>query len=392
MSCANEILQKKMQEEYFNMVETISVTTSTLDLALLVSIAHLVNQNQYVSISSIMDGLDVLIHRALLISNKISSSDNSSEFYLVKVLILSELCQEAMQLSIDFEERVLGSTMDDIFLIKGDIPDAELSAIQMLLWRTGDGFYDFRTASLWFKYAYNITSSTFGENTNAIIMARKLSVCFIQMEDADAAYESLRKGIEDTAEPAIEDYLLLFQYSLRQTKVEQPYLTDPILATLFECKDLSLKHFLPILKYCYKYGKKGSIMKTVLDGLLLVYDRSLNALIERQEKLDMIHLLVFLIRCTVHIKTTVYDAMKKEGNSRTRKLNFKAIASYFGVVCELIAEVPKDEVQGTVLLSDLEWILHTSWNLGLFCFSQGRHEEGVLMFDNINKCLSSVTS
>lgn len=37
------------------------------------------------------------------------------------------------------------------------------------------------------------------------------------------------------------------------------------------------------------------------------------------------------------------------------------------------------------LMNDLEWMLQTSWNLGLFCFSAGRHTEGMCLFDVISE-------
>jgi hypothetical protein len=47
---------------------------------------------------------------------------------------------------------------------------------------------------------------------------RKLSYCYIQNNDADAAYECLRKGIEDDANNKVEteDYLLFVKYALLQ--------------------------------------------------------------------------------------------------------------------------------------------------------------------------------
>lgn len=50
----------------------------------------------------------------------------------------------------------------------------------------------------------------------------------------------------------------------------------------------------------------------------------------------------------------------------------------------------KDNKINQILMNDLEWLLQTSWNLGLYCFSAGRNSEGMGLFDVISKVFTKV--
>jgi hypothetical protein len=45
----------------------------------------------------------------------------------------------------------------------------------------------------------------------------------------------------------------------------------------------------------------------------------------------------------------------------------------------------RDSKTNQIFMNDLEWLLQTSWNLGLYCFSAGRNSEGIILFDVISK-------
>lgn len=109
------------------------------------------------SLSTIMDGLDLLIHRAE--NNLMGTSVDSSTLYLCKIFILSELAIENSKSLVQCSDDVIRSAMDGkikhdlvfnhltllstaVFLIKEDIEEVDLSAIQIVLWRTGDFFYN----------------------------------------------------------------------------------------------------------------------------------------------------------------------------------------------------------------------------------------------------------
>lgn len=137
-------------------------------------------------------------------------------------------------------------------------------------------------------------------------------------------------------------------------------------------------------------------------------------------------------RCLIYIKTTVYERIHNDGKSRTkyvvyskvicaiitskllfltfiiRKLACKSIASYmksgkcsnedsffaesssklthiiFALVCQILNDMKLD-MTGSICIemSDLKWLMQTAYNLGLFCFSVGRNEEGGLLLGAI---------
>lgn len=50
----------------------------------------------------------------------------------------------------------------------------------------------------------------------------------------------------------------------------------------------------------------------------------------------------------------------------------------------------RDSKINQIFMNDLEWLLQTSWNLGLYCFSAGRNSEGIILFDVISKVYTKI--
>ncbi|KAI7900431.1 uncharacterized protein BX663DRAFT_517550 [Cokeromyces recurvatus] len=399
-SSSNDILKNKFEKEYFKMVENIKIGNHQ-DLALLSSIIRKINQHQYINVSNLMSSLDILIHRTENETNQTSIID-SSTLYLFKIYLLSELVLENHSRSIEFNKDILRHAMDDIYLVKEDIQLVDLSAIQLILWKTGDIFYHKKLYDLalpWYRYASSISESTFQGVNNTMILTRKLVFCYIHLNDINSTYDCLRKAIyymndddDDDMNSTIqvENSILFIKYSLLQTKEvskRKETLIIPILKNLIQSTEFKLDYFEDIFEYCYQYAKEGSVVKVILNYLFEYF-----SMIEKDNKnenqilLLFIHLLVFALKCIIHIKTNVYESVKKDGKSRTGKLNFNPISSYMNNVCQLLVTMNLDEMNNEVkLINDIEWMLQTSWNLGLFCFSAGRHEEGTLLFNIVNK-------
>jgi hypothetical protein len=67
----------------------------------------------------------------------------------------------------------------------------------------------------------------------------------------------------------------------------------------------------------------------------------------------------------------------------------KRIIFKYATVCRILDEgIDIVQQDNQVLMHDLKWMLQTAWNLGLFCFSSGRNDEGTRLFDVINKVSS----
>ncbi|KAF1797660.1 hypothetical protein FB192DRAFT_1178194 [Mucor lusitanicus] len=398
VSLLSESLQKALQIEYFKMVENIVITMDGLNM-LVVTLRKL-NQNRNVGLSTIMDGLDLLIHRAE--NNLMGTSVDSSTLYLCKIFILSELAIENSRSSVQCSDDIIRSAMDAVFLIKEDIEEVDLNAIQIVLWRTGDFFYQkccYKEALPWYHYAYAATQSMFEGTENAILLAKKLSFCHMESNDPYSAYQCMKKCHENPSKWTTQDYILLLKYGLAQTTLPQEALMNNIMEDIVESPSFQPQYFVDILEYCYQYGKKGSILKVVMDCITNYYtannidkdDGDKDALYNAQ--CLQINVLVWVLRCLVRIKTTVYEEIKNDGKSRTRKLDFISIAEYMLSVIALLGEIDMTQFTNGVseskvnckLLNDLEWMLQTSWNLGLFCFSAGRNNEGMCLFDVISE-------
>ncbi|KAI8645800.1 hypothetical protein BD408DRAFT_42855 [Parasitella parasitica] len=210
VSSVSDPLQTALQTEYFKMVENIVIIADELNI--LVLITRKLNQNSYISISSLMDGLDLLIHRAE--NNLIGTSVDSSTLYLCKIYILSDLVVENSRLLAQSNDALIRSAMDAIFLIKEDLQEVDLSAIQIILWRTGDFFYSkycYGEALSWYHYAYSATQSTFQGTDNAIILAKKLAFCHITNNDPHSAFQCMKKCHENPSNWSTEDFILLLQ-------------------------------------------------------------------------------------------------------------------------------------------------------------------------------------
>ncbi|KAI9487516.1 MAG: hypothetical protein EXX96DRAFT_647164, partial [Benjaminiella poitrasii] len=140
LSTSNEVIKNKFDKEYFKMVENI-VISNHQDLSLLSSIMRKINQLKYITISNLMSSLDLLIRRTENNKNNMITI-NSSALYLFKIHILSELVIENHSRSIKFDQEILRHAMDDVYLVKEDINLVDLAAIQLILWKTGDIFYE----------------------------------------------------------------------------------------------------------------------------------------------------------------------------------------------------------------------------------------------------------
>ncbi|CAO3628445.1 unnamed protein product [Mucor fragilis] len=397
VSLISESLHRALQAEYFKLVENVVITVD--DLNMLVVTVRKLNQNRNVGLSTIMDGLDLLIHRAE--NNLMGTSVDSSTLYLCKIFILSELAIENSKSLVQCSDDVIRSAMDAVFLIKEDIEEVDLSAIQIVLWRTGDFFYNkhcYKDALPWYHYAYAATQPTFPGTDNAIILAKKLSFCHVESKDPYSAYQCMKKCHQNPSNWTTEDFILLLKYALMQTTLPQEELINGIMEDIIESPSFQPHHFVIVLEYCYQYGKQASILKVVMGYITNYY--AANNVKEEGDKDALynaqclqINVLVWVLRCLIHIKTTVYEEAKSDGKSRTRNLDFKSIADYMLSVVTLLGEVDmnkfisrvKDNKVNCKLMNDLEWMLQTPWNLGLFCFSAGRNSEGMWLFDVISE-------
>ncbi|KAI8097803.1 uncharacterized protein B0P05DRAFT_92223 [Gilbertella persicaria] len=247
---------KIVQKEYFNLVENITLSNEQ-DLILLSFIIRELNQSECISILLLLDGLDLLIHRVQNEDASEGLQNDSSFLYLFKFNILSEMVIENYSKhQAKLDPNVLQSAIDDLYLVKGDVNELDLSAIQVVTWTTADFFYNkqlYDHALPWYRYSYNITQVNFQGTSNSVIVTQKLSFCYIQANDYNAAYECFKKGIEDAERDVeLEDHLLLLKFALMQNICSLEKAVTPILDKILVLQEFKLECFVTILEYCYQ--------------------------------------------------------------------------------------------------------------------------------------------
>ncbi|RCH78419.1 hypothetical protein CU098_000081, partial [Rhizopus stolonifer] len=158
----------------------------------------------YVSLASIIDGLDLLVRR------KKQTSINTSLLYLFKFYMLCEL---ALEVKNDYEG-VLKTSIDDLYLVTNDVDPIDISSIQLMLWKNGDYFYkkgDYKNALSWYCHTSSILTNTTTDPNNVLVLSRKLAACYAHHSDYDLAIECLEKAINIHLSLA-QDFLSLIQW------------------------------------------------------------------------------------------------------------------------------------------------------------------------------------
>ncbi|KAI8368802.1 hypothetical protein EDC96DRAFT_504416 [Choanephora cucurbitarum] len=378
-----------VQREYFGLVENVEFSCKS-DLAILALTVKRLNQSGCIITLLLLDGLDLLIHR---IQEEANTETDLGFLYLFKFNILSEMTIENFKKNkLELDENVIRASIDDIYLIKEDIDPLNMATIQAITWATADFFYNqklFQLALPWYRYSYHITKANFVETNNSIVVARKLSTCYLESNDREAAYTCYKKGIEDAGKSVtVKDYIWLLKCGFNQSSLSAKEVIPHILDQLIRLEDFQLEDFIAVLEYCYLWCKDCSVIQIVLGHVFEFYKHKDKAKGLVMTNGCFIHLLVLSLRCVLHIKTTLYESVKQNSILNTRKLRFKSIAHYIDNICTLLQASGSIEqlIQQTpALKDDLLWMVYTCWNFGLFCFGAERNDEGVCLFECISK-------
>ncbi|KAG2231710.1 hypothetical protein INT48_000450 [Thamnidium elegans] len=370
---AKDIKQRLLQDDYFEAVEKIPIPQEDNDLTNLNIIIKKICSTQLVSISKIMEGLDLLTQRAKGVSE---SKDGRIRMFKIKVLSDMVLTLEDPT---NFNPDVLRLALDDIFLVKDEMEFITLGVIQMILCKTGDNFYDKKMYSValpWYRYTMSIILSPSTDNNNIIALASKLSLCYEHLNDFNAAFDHMKQGLDspsETISATAEDYLLLLKFSFAQDQIEQ-----------------KIGNCACVIQYFYEYGREASVAKDILQYTLESIEKESSV----EYRKDHVHYIVSIMRAVIHIKTTVYERLADDGRLRAQDLHFQSIISYFNDVLRIVNEIGKDinEKPHCIRSSDIQWMTQTVYNLGLFCFNVGRNSEGRSFFQLIENISRSFTS
>ncbi|CEI96007.1 hypothetical protein RMCBS344292_10178 [Rhizopus microsporus] len=224
-SCS--VNQMTIETTFFEIMENIVITEAS-QIAILRFIINKVSQR--ISAMSIMDGIELLIHRHQDVQHV-----SAGTFYLFKIYTLYELAIDN-----DNEDYgdVIKSVMDGsfklkkekescqsliisigIYLVARSFDEIDLASIQLMLWRTGDYFNDkkdFTKAMPWYFHTSSIMTMTAEGQQNTLILARKIALCYAKGNDYTSACTWLENAMGTINKGShARDYLWLVQWSIQ---------------------------------------------------------------------------------------------------------------------------------------------------------------------------------
>ncbi|RCH98480.1 hypothetical protein CU097_014668 [Rhizopus azygosporus] len=201
--------------------------------------------SQRISAMSIMDGIELLIHRHQDVQHV-----SAGTFYLFKIYTLYELAIDN-----DNEDYgdVIKSVMDGIYLVARSFDEIDLASIQLMLWRTGDYFNDkkdFTKAMPWYFHTSSIMTMTAEGQQNTLILARKIALCYAKGNDYTSACTWLENAMGTINKGShARDYLWLVQWSIQNG--DDPTKTASFVDKLVLAQDFKPTMFTDVLDSFY---------------------------------------------------------------------------------------------------------------------------------------------
>ncbi|KAI9278004.1 hypothetical protein BY458DRAFT_554021 [Sporodiniella umbellata] len=234
---------------------------------------------------------------------------------------------------------------------------------------------EYEQALLWYL---NTSSLQLEDRDNLDLLYRKIASCYGYCQEFSLAIDYLEKTVNSTNEYS-QDILLLVVWSIQ--KREKPELVIVWIDRLVCSKGFELAMFDTILTSVFQYGIHHSIIFSILGHILNQQKNQKTKTIE-SNCLFVIHL-ISVLRCIIQVKTTIYEEVVNDGTLKIKYLDFESISGYIEHVCRFM-ENQKVLIKKTKLTDILTnhtcWISSTLWNLGLYCLSVGKQDEGTRMF------------
>ncbi|KAG2205979.1 hypothetical protein INT47_005297 [Mucor saturninus] len=395
MRCCNSDYQTDLCANYFEAMEKTPIPPRDSDLIDLNTMIKKMSKSRHdIGIQKIMEGLNLLIQRSKQGNSEQRSSLPEEHLHEFKIKLLTDFVF-MLKDSKKLDENILKTAIDDVFLTQGESGNIINSEVVQMK-------NSYEAALPWYKYTWYIIKSPIQKKRNLLTLATKLAWCYDKIGNPNAAYQCLEKCLSDSAEQVTataQDYLLLIRFAFRQNIISQgiviPSLLEKLKGSLNFDPCYMLQHVLGYY-YQWQYGQVASIAPKALAIILEFYEKNEEDLYYIRVH---IHLLVILLRCILHIKTTVYEDLANDGVPRTKDLNFGQVAVYIESLLDLV-HTKEMMTAKCIYPCDFQWLIETVYNLGLFCFNAERNNEGRIMFGLIeqlstycsSEMLSSFTS
>ncbi|KAI9496828.1 hypothetical protein BDB00DRAFT_869058 [Zychaea mexicana] len=377
---------------YFEAMENFPLQAEPSRLSYLVAVSRLVIR--FLTVETIGDGLDVVLQRRRATTldeeeqNDYDGSDEQSTMpptrhlftmgtlYMTKLYLLSEAVHHnpsTLDGCVSIIERPLKKTINDLFMDRQAITPADLTACQMILWRTGDAFYenrDYISALQW-----------------------QLARCYLKMDDNKAgnnhlqdALECLSEAMEDCSEHCTAvDYLLKADIFLRtvllpppQNDDQQKQQQDHALTQVKLCLDklqksngFTMDMLLALASTAFKSSKRNKlILQQIAQELATVLMKEARSDFSTKNRSQVVTQVLQILRWIVCNSNSFEQLAVLQNRNLGHEVadNIQEIGETIHQACDLICKTLTSADSLSPELQPLsEWFISAAWNLGLQC-------------------------
>ncbi|SAL97319.1 hypothetical protein [Absidia glauca] len=286
--------------------------------------------------------------------------------YLFKIYIVSEWITRQSPTTIitsPLYDSTIKFIMDEMYLVKDQLSHDDLWCCQIN--------ENYVAALPWYKQLWSLCLASLKDNVNALVLARKLTACCIQVGGMDTTTTYIETCL---AEPGITasalDYLLLLQINLSdESKVSKD------ISMLIGAPGLSRDIAMAAAHLCYKNG--------YCDMLQIILDYALTMEAVDLDQEGHGRNIMTLIRWAVRL--CIND--DNNPNIHTALLTNKDdILKYMGKGADFFATL-KPQTLSSTLQEHRHWLLRTGWNLALQFYDLGREDAGVALLTIAGKII-----
>ncbi|CAO3621588.1 unnamed protein product [Cunninghamella blakesleeana] len=379
---------KTLENTFFQMVENIDPLNRNVlfDMKDIYRFQALVLKlDNKLNFDSLTGGLDLFMNRCIKYQSEKDDNNSSNvifkSLYLCKLYVISDWISKKLttikQIP-NFNNSVM-LIMKEMYLFKDRLSDIDIKCSQMILWKTGDIFFEndyFSNALLWYKQIWDLSIVDNICNEHSLNLARKITACNIQTKNVDHNSSKYINTVIENMKltSTVEDYLLLLEISILQNELK---LANDYLDKLFDDKKFTIDMIVSSMYICYKNGA-GTLMQRIMNfGFYLFKEHKKDIYFQN----NIMMMLRWIIRYYVN-----------------GKLGSNASSGLLLNKDQIISNIEKGvlffnwlkESQFDVLQRDFEWMYRTAWNLGLQFYRNNYEVAGETLFNITNKLLKLI--
>ncbi|KAI8092575.1 uncharacterized protein BX664DRAFT_357105 [Halteromyces radiatus] len=369
-----------LEKAVFEMMENMDVVTESTIHKIQRLGTLLLHQTGKLSFDRLVGALDLYIQRCLI---NIEPCINNEKWIMRQADTIDETRYYDETIKAIMQENSFEYThIVEMYLVKDQLETQDIWNCQMILWTTGDKFFEhgqYMYALVWYSQIWSLSITLPQmEDKNLLVLARKITACHIQQRTLENASVYIERAIGDTGDKASAiDYLLLLEVSIHLKNVEQAH---HYIDKLITVPTLTMDNLLTAGHLCYK-NEQGRLMQKITD-----YAFSIAKEYESQEVFK--RNLMILFRWTIRFAIT--GKYGHDNNPTELLVDKDSILKYMKKGADYFGSMTGELSQS--LQQDRDWVLRTSWNLGLQFYGNDLEMEGAALFKNAYKLLYQLFS